>query len=377
MTTLLRRVAASTAPRRQACRRRWPVHHGLRSTGRLLASHRRRAPWQRRRPPAPTSRRWCDGRAARTSNGSSSWACRSRSRPTRSPRQPSARPGRAGARGKLASSTPTPTRWATSANSEARQPDGEATNDVVRRGGIGVDGQQAGGFEVDEHIPVVFVDADLGQGNAGSTDGPSVGREFVDWHVTGHRPAALGSRPRRRERCGGGEMDLHSAVRRAPNDDDALPRPQPTRQPRPAGRCRHEGGARRRRAGAASVPSPSCPDWEAGPGPAVRPRAAWPAGEPRARRRCRWRSRRPGRARSATTANHGRRRSRRRSADQARSEVAASTSVVVDVGGASGGGARCGRSGRQLVDGDGVDVRREHRRRRRWCGCGQTSGSAR
>ena len=103
----------------------------------------------------------------------------------------------------------------------SRQPDGEAANDVVRRGGIGVDGQQAGGFEVDEHVPVVFVDADLGQGDAGSTDRPSADREFFDWYVTGHRPAALSSRPRRGERCGGGEMDLHSAVRRAPNDDDA------------------------------------------------------------------------------------------------------------------------------------------------------------
>ncbi len=104
----------------------------------------------------------------------------------------------------------------------AGQPYCEGSDDVVSRFRIGVDRQQPGRFDVDKDVPVVFVDADLRQRNAGSADCPSSGREIFDRHIARHPPTAIGAGPGRGERRRRGQVDLDGAVGRAADDDDSL-----------------------------------------------------------------------------------------------------------------------------------------------------------
>ena len=164
-------------------RRRWPVRPWRRSTGRqpavtsaACAVATTTTAGSHISPPV------CTGAQRERRSGRCRRACRSAWPPARSPRRPWARPGRAGDRGTPPRSIPTPTRWATSANSELASPMARARTTSSAVSGSASTAKQSGGFDVDEDVPVLVVDAELGQGDARRAHRPGARRR-------GPRPA--------------------------------------------------------------------------------------------------------------------------------------------------------------------------------------------
>ena len=205
----------------------------------------------------------------------------------------------------------------------------------------------------------VVVDADLGEGDARRADGPAPARARSS---TGTVPGSVQQRPAPRHgavsTAGPGEGDLHGTRRVHSARRRSAAHRRPTRRRRRAARCRHGAAARRRRDGAAGVPSRPMSGirerdarrWLGRPQPGA-PTSRQQGDDAGGDQGCLTEAdRRQRRAAVRAGTGVGRRRRGRSAAESSTSWVAA-TSLV--------GGRR--RWWRQVVDGDGVDVARQHR----------------
>ena len=117
-------------------------------------------------------------------------------------------------------SRPTPIRLATSAKTDVPSVAAMPCSTTSAAAGLSDDRQQSQRLEIDEHVPAVVIDAELGERDAGRADGSGRIGEQLDRRGTGQGPPSAPALPRRAEDGVGGERQFDRAVATDPHDRD-------------------------------------------------------------------------------------------------------------------------------------------------------------